>query len=191
MFIRGWKIPCQSVFIRGWKIPCQSVFIRGWKNVFFRGKKNNVKPQENCQDFSWFLGAWRKFDRKSRGEILKFERRNLEDWGGKFAVKPVAILNPLIIKQLENHRKFGNFVKIFHNFYTQTYPPIFNAKKATFFIKNQCPSEAIRGKNKRKKRPLAVFIEKSARHSNLFCTFANGSGEKSRNRKEAFAIISR
>jgi hypothetical protein len=109
----------------------------------------------------------------------------------QFAVKPEAIFNPLIINTLQNPCKIVDFVKIFHNFYTQTYPPIFKAKKATFFIKSQCPSEAIRGKNKRKKRPLAVFIEKSARHSNLFCTFADGSGEKSRNRKEAFAIISR
>ncbi len=54
------------------------------------------------------------YDRKFRGEILKIEGRNLEDFHPKFAVKPRAILKPLIISVLQNRLNFVNFVKIFH-----------------------------------------------------------------------------
>ena len=45
---------------------------------------------------------------------MKIERRNLEDFYPKFAVKAWVILKPLIINELENRLKIGNFVKIFH-----------------------------------------------------------------------------
>ena len=53
-------------------------------------------------------------DRKFRGEIFKFKGRNLEDFHPKFAVKPRAILKPLIISVLQYRLIFVNFVKIFH-----------------------------------------------------------------------------
>ena len=57
---------------------------------------------------------------------MKIERRNLEDFYPKFAVKSWAILKPLIINELENRLKIGNFVKIFHKnlfeFYTNNMP---------------------------------------------------------------------
>ncbi len=58
------------------------------------------------------------FDRKFRGEILKFEERNLEDFPPKFAVKLRGILNWLIINTLQIDYKSAYFVKIFHNFYS-------------------------------------------------------------------------
>ncbi len=79
-----------------------------------------------CQDFSQILEYTKRFDRKFQGEILKIERRNLEDFYPKFAVKAWVILKPLIINELENRLKIGNFVKIFHKklfeFYTNNIP---------------------------------------------------------------------
>ena len=51
---------------------------------------------------------------------MKIERRNLEDFPSKFAVKPRPVLNPLIINQLENRRNFSKIVKIFYHFHTAT-----------------------------------------------------------------------
>ena len=69
-----------------------------------------------CKDFSWFFGLPKKLDRKFRGEILKIERRNLEDFPPKFAVKLWSIFKLLIINDLQNLRKMPRFVKIFYQF---------------------------------------------------------------------------
>ncbi len=51
---------------------------------------------------------------------MKIERRNLEDFPSKFAVKPRPVLNTLIINQLENYPKICKIVKIFYHFRTAT-----------------------------------------------------------------------
>ena len=58
----------------------------------------------------------KKFDRKFRGEILKIEERNLEDFPPKFAVKLQLILNLLIINTLQKQPKICCFVKYFYQF---------------------------------------------------------------------------
>ena len=60
-----------------------------------------------CQVFLSIFGHPKRFDRKLRGEILKIERRNLEDFTLKFAVKPGPIYKPLKFSDLQNHWKKG------------------------------------------------------------------------------------
>ena len=73
---------------------------------------------------------------------MKIERRNLEDFPSKFAVKPRPVLNTLIINQLENCRKFCKFVKIFYHFRTATilyFYAIFGADTVGAEIKEPTP----------------------------------------------------
>ena len=54
-----------------------------------------------------------RFDRKFRGEILKIERGNLEDFSLKFAVKLWGIYKPLKFSGLQNLRENGLFCQDF------------------------------------------------------------------------------
>jgi hypothetical protein len=53
------------------------------------------------------LGASEKDDRKFRGEILKIERRDLEDFSLKFAVKLGGVCKPLKFSGLRNGGEKG------------------------------------------------------------------------------------
>ena len=54
---------------------------------------------------------------------MKIERRDLANLSPKFAVKLGDIFKLLKINELQNGRKSGDFVKIFHNFSPPGYPP--------------------------------------------------------------------
>ena len=60
-----------------------------------------------CKDFLLVLGASEKDDRKFRGEILKIERRDLEDFSSKFAVKLRGICKLLKFSGLRNRGEKG------------------------------------------------------------------------------------
>ncbi len=62
---------------------------------------------EGCKDFLLILGASEKDDRKFRGEILKIERRDLEDFSLKFAVKLGGVCKPLKFSGLRNGGEKG------------------------------------------------------------------------------------
>jgi hypothetical protein len=66
-----------------------------------------------CQDFSKNFGYPKRFDRKFRGEILKIERGNLEDFSLKFAVKLWGIYKPLKFSGLQSQRGNGLFCQDF------------------------------------------------------------------------------
>ena len=66
-----------------------------------------------CQGFSWFFASPKKFGRKFRGEILKFEVRNLEDYSPKFAVKPHVACKPLNFNRLQKCSENGRFCQYF------------------------------------------------------------------------------
>ena len=66
-----------------------------------------------CQDFSRIFEYHKRFDRKFQGEILKIERRNLEVFSPKFAVKTQPIFNHLIINTLQKTPNFTQFCQIF------------------------------------------------------------------------------
>ena len=66
------------------------------KNIDKIGKILPVLQVIENQQLATPLG----FDRKFRGEILKIERRNLEDFPPKFAVKLLGLFKPLIINTL-------------------------------------------------------------------------------------------
>ena len=65
---------------------------------------------------SRFFIIWEGLDRKSRGEICKFERRDLEDLDEKIAVKLSIFLNPLKTNELQIALFLVIFVKIFYGF---------------------------------------------------------------------------
>ena len=70
-------------------------------------------PKTVCQDFSTDFWLPKRFDRKFRGEILKIERRKLQDFSPKFAVKLQEICKPLKFSDLQNLRKNGRFCQNF------------------------------------------------------------------------------
>ena len=65
---------------------------------------------------SRFFMVGEGLDRKSRGEICKFERRDLEDLDEKIAVKLSMFLNPLKTNELQIVLFLVVFVKIFYGF---------------------------------------------------------------------------
>jgi hypothetical protein len=60
-----------------------------------------------CQGFSWVFASPKKFDRKFRGEILKFEVGNLEDYSPKIAGKPQAACKPQNFNRLQKCSENG------------------------------------------------------------------------------------
>jgi hypothetical protein len=66
-----------------------------------------------CQNFSWNFTSPKELDRIFRGEILKIERRNLEDLSPKFAVKFGTIYKSLKFSGLRDERKNSPFCHYF------------------------------------------------------------------------------
>ncbi|MBR2102430.1 MAG: hypothetical protein IJ928_06740 [Prevotella sp.] len=116
-----------------------------------------------CKDFSWKFCAGKRFDRKSLGEILKIERRNLEDFPPKFAVKIQLVLNRLIINKLQKWPQNAAFVNIFYRFRAPFLPSkrcrfsIFGGsfsppKRGRFFIRKKgvgCKMKMTKGRPRR------------------------------------------
>ena len=102
--------------------PCERPLVPGF---FF-----TICSASFCKDFSWKFYAGKRFDRKSLGEILKIERRNLEDFPPKFAVKIQLVLNLLIINKLQKWPQNVGFVNIFYRFRA----PFLPSKRCRFSI---------------------------------------------------------
>ena len=84
---------------------------------FEQQQRNKANEDLICQYFLLNFSTPKEFDRKSRREILKIERRNLEDFHPRFAVKLRPFYNLLIISTLQNGHIFDNFVNNFYQFY--------------------------------------------------------------------------
>ena len=80
-----------------------------------------------------------KFDRKLRGEILKIERREIEDFTWKFAVKLRAVCKRLIFNDLQKQHKTARFVKYFYQFFPM---PLSTAKREFTFKPTLCVKTA-------------------------------------------------
>jgi hypothetical protein len=57
-------------------------------------------PSPVCQNFSWIFGRPKRLDGKFRGEILKIERRKLQDFSPKIVVKPRVFFKSLKLSYL-------------------------------------------------------------------------------------------